>query len=138
MYTTLQEITTESLQKNCTHIHYFGLGFIQIKLGETYRIHFYTDQLPAIAGEEDVHNHRYDFRSKILYGNFKQELFEITPGGVYVLEDESCKKNVTSEASSQVCSVKKIGEQNFIAGSEYTLDKDTYHRVYSNNANHTA
>lgn len=134
MYKTIHEVTLESLKKNCTLIHYFGLGFIQIKLGDMWRIHVYTDKLPAIVDEEDVHNHRYDFKSRILHGTFKQELFEVIAGDTHTLEDESCKKDGGSINPPRPCSLKKLFAQEMRQGSEYVIERDTYHRVSSKNA----
>lgn len=134
MYKTLSEITIQSLKEHATLIHYFGLGFIQIKLGETYRIHFYTDKLPAIIGDEDIHNHRYDFTSRILYGTFSQELFALVPGNSHTLEQESCKEGVPSTVLPTKCSIEKILSQTFTAGSSYTISHNVFHTVSANTA----
>ena len=135
MYKHIQDITLKDLQKKCTQIHYFGLGFIQVKLGLTYRIHFYTDILPPIIDEEDVHNHRYGFTSKILYGDFHQELFKVIPGNTHILQDESCKEGYISDPNTvKTCSLEKIGEQWFKEGSSYSISHQVFHRVSAHNA----
>lgn len=135
MYKHIHEVTLEGLKKQCTHIHYFGLGFIQIKLGPTHRIHFYTNLLPPIVDKEDVHNHRYDFTSTVLYGNFIQELFTVIEGDTHVLEEESCTEGYVREASkSKVCSIEKTSNQHFSAGSSYFISHKTFHRVEASNA----
>ena len=135
MYKTIQEVTLRDLKEKCTMIHYFGLGFIQIKLGPIYRLHIYTDVLPAIIGKEDIHNHRYDFTSNILYGNLYQELYEITSGTTHIVEEESCKEGyVSDESSKKLCSIRKIGDQHFGEGSSYSIHHRTFHRVESADA----
>jgi hypothetical protein len=135
MYTTLHDITTADLQQKATHIHYFGLGFIQIKLGQTHRIHFYTDLLPAIVDKEDVHDHRYDFTSKILYGTFTQELFSVQEGNDYVLEEESCTEGYMPDESKRLlCTIEKISEEHFTTGSSYSISHTALHRVHSRDA----
>lgn len=135
MYKIIQEITLKNLKQKSTMIHYFGLGFIQIKLGQTYRLHIYTDILPAIIGKEDIHNHRYDFTSHILYGSLYQELYELIDDTTHVIEEESCKEGyVASDSTKKLCGIKKISDQHFCKGSSYTIDHRTFHRVASSDA----
>lgn len=129
MYKNIDDVTLESLKNNCQKIHYFGLGFIQIKLTPEYRIHFYNKKLPAIIGDEDVHNHRYDFNSKIFAGSFHQEVFQLTDGDTHILEQESCKEGESSQSVAKVCGIKQIMTQDFTVGSEYSVDADMFHRV---------
>jgi hypothetical protein len=58
MYKNIKDIKLNDLKEKCKMIHYFGLGFIQIKIDDTYRLHFYTNKLPKILHEEEVHNYR--------------------------------------------------------------------------------
>lgn len=141
MYKTINEVTLASLKQHCTKIHYFGLGFIQIKLGPHYRIHFYTEQLPAIISEEEIHNHRYDFTSTILAGTFTQKIYQVIPGATHTIEDESCSEheNQTNGHASQVlepqlCSVTLLSTETYVAGSTYTITADTYHTVHTSDA----
>ena len=134
MYSSIHDVTIESLKKHCTLIHYFGLGFIQIKLGEQYRIHFYTNALPAIISAEEIHNHRYDFTSHILHGTFSQKLYQLVPGTSHTIEDESCTEGVMSTEPAQPCGVQLICEETYIAGSWYQISHTTFHTVTANNA----
>lgn len=135
MYTKIQDVTLDSLQKQCTMIHYFGLGFIQIKLGKQHRIHFYTELLPPIIDEEEVHNHRYDFTSKILYGELNQEIFSVAPGDTHLLVDESCTEGlVPQEEKSTLCTIQKTESHHFVRGSEYFIDHNVFHRIKAKNA----
>ena len=135
MYKTIHDVTIINLKKNYTLIHYFGLGFIQIKLGKECRLHIYTDSLPAITNEEDIHNHRYNFTSTILHGELRQELFSIIQGDSHLLQDESCQEGyVPNTVNSRLCSIQKTGEQVFIQGNSYSIDHNTFHRVHTRNA----
>src|SRR5690606_30989934 len=53
--------------------HWFGLGFIQLKLTNDTRIHFWHPALMADTPEEELHDHRYRFHSHILLGNITHE-----------------------------------------------------------------
>jgi hypothetical protein len=83
--------------------------------------------------KEEVHDHRYDFTSTILYGHLDQELFEITSGDAYILEEETCNPSLAKpkESISRSCFVIKKGEQHFEAGSRYSISHDVFHRVAS-------
>lgn len=117
------------LKKNHYMIHYFGLGFIQLKLTQLRRMHFYTPELPAIVGTEDIHNHRYDFKSYILKGCLEQELFQLVPGTQFVREKESCNAEIKSDDTVEFCDVIKISEQKFVRESNYWIHHNTFHRV---------
>lgn len=134
MYSTIHDVTIESLKKHCTLIHYFGLGFIQIKLGERYRMHFYTHKLPAIIGNEEIHNHRYDFTSHILYGTFSQKLYQITSDTTHTVEDESCTEGIMSDTRPDACGIRPLSDETYVSGSHYTLSHETFHTVHSSDA----
>jgi len=117
------------LKSNCRLIHYFGLGFIQLKLNDAERMHFYTEELPSIMPEEEVHNHRYDFVSQILMGELKQELFEVVPGNTHVLWKESCNVDKPVAEAGVPCGLKPKTWHIYRAGSAYGIGHETFHRV---------
>lgn len=132
MIRLVSEIDIDSLRKNCQMIHYFGLGFIQLKIDKYHRLHFYNDELPAIVSEEDIHNHRYDFRSVVVKGTLTQEIFDIQLGGfTHIMEDESCQKDKPSTTPKVPCFAKSSSMHNYAVGSEYTVTHDVFHRVCS-------
>jgi hypothetical protein len=130
-----QEILDISyLKNNAQVIQYFGLGFIQIKLNDFERVHVYTKELPAIIDIEDIHNHRYSFTSYILSGSFVQEIFEIVEGDTYVLRNESCSEGNNLENKGETCGIRFNNKHIYKKGDQYTVDKDTFHRVFSHDA----
>jgi hypothetical protein len=129
MYNNIQEISVADLKSQCTKIHYFGLGFIQVKLGDTYRLHFYTKDLPSIVGDEEIHNHRYAFTSKILKGGFHQKIFERIDGDTHTLRDESCGYGEIICKEPSLCSVRLLSTETYSTGSKYTLLENTFHTV---------
>lgn len=140
MYKTIQDVTIGSLKKHYTLIHYFGLGFIQIKLGPRYRIHFYTNLLPAIISEEEIHNHRYDFTLTILAGTFTQKIYQVTQDITHTMEDESCTEHNELDSGSDhyhkqtECGVTLLSEEHYVAGSSYTINANTFHTVQTTDA----
>lgn len=117
------------LKKNHQMIHYFGLGFIQLKIDDRFRMHFYTQELPAIISDEDVHNHRYNFESRILRGEFRQSLYHVVDGNSHVLEQESCQEGYKPETPGKPCSIIEASAHIYEAGSLYFMHHSTFHRV---------
>jgi hypothetical protein len=134
MFKSVEEIDLGWLQDNHKLIHYFGLGFIQLKINDQYRLHFYTGQLPGITSKEDIHNHRYDFESKILHGTLTQEIFERTRGKTHTLRQESCNEEPAKETKGKLCSFRLAGIQTLSKGSSYFISHETFHRIHSINA----
>jgi len=54
-----------------------GLGFLQIKLPETYRMHVWHPELPKRSCFEhsQVHDHRFGFRSRVIVGKQRNDTF---------------------------------------------------------------
>lgn len=128
-----KNINVDWLKKNAKMIHYFGLGFVQLKVNDTFRLHFYNKSLPAIVSEEDIHNHRYDFRSKVIKGKFIQELFDVVEGDTHVREFESCQHGVEAPKDAVPCGVERKSRHLYTAGSMYDISHNTFHRVKANN-----
>lgn len=133
-YTSIEQVRIDTLKKEAEFIHYFGLGFIQIKLTPETRMHFYAKELPPIISEEDLHDHRYDFTSHILSGVLRQEIFGIAEGNTHILELENCKENSPKYQEGTPCTVVKLHTQEFKKGSSYFIDHNTFHRVSADDA----
>lgn len=124
------------LKANCQRLYFFGLGFIQVKLNESERVHFYTNAFQKTTVAEEVHNHRYDFESTIIKGLIVQELFS------YRLEDEgdswitkeTCNPEIKQVFDKHRCTTKLVQRQMLLAGSSYWIDHNTLHRVASDGA----
>jgi len=130
----LKDITVAWLKDNHYDIYFFGLGFIQVKIDESNRIHFYHSDLPAFV--EDPHDHRYDFISKVLKGRLINEVWEeratkySKPANVNV-EYVCCQQNgedleVPDHYPAQV---EKVGSFEVNVGSSYYIYRDTFHAV---------
>lgn len=123
-------LNVDELRKSYEMVHYFGLGFIQLKLNPVNRIHFYTKLLPAIISEEDIHNHRYEFTSKILAGELTQEIFGVdTEGYNWLMEDESCREGAEAVSQPKEVSIYPLYTGVYSAGTQYTIKPNTFHRV---------
>jgi hypothetical protein len=74
-----EKLTVSSLKAIGVEPHWFGLGFVQLKLDEHRRIHFWHPDHSSDTPEEEVHNHRYDFNSRIMAGIIVHEVWDFTP-----------------------------------------------------------
>lgn len=116
------------LKENHQLIHFFGLGFIQLKLNDSERMHFYHPSLEAFA--EEPHDHRYSFISTVLKGGLKNIIWKMKEGGEAAeLRYESCKKDINDVPPSEQCQRVMIGEFTTRAGSSYFVNEDMFHQV---------
>lgn len=127
----LSNLNVDWLKKNHQQIHFFGLGFIQVKLNSKERLHFYTTKYQPFVGDSSVHDHRYNFESTILKGYLKQVLYHFTPGeGDYELRLESCKPDFKSDYLVRG-QLNKLFEIKHKAPQQYTIYHQALHRVYT-------
>lgn len=130
----MTKININNLKQNYQMIHFFGLGFVQLKIDNNLRYHFYHPELSLIVQDEEVHNHRYNFISTILAGNLTNIVFDfnVNPEGLYILEKESCNVNQKIENSPfdiiNVDLIKK-SEDTYMKDQSYTCLTNEYHKV---------
>lgn len=127
----MNKIDFNFLKQNCKLIHSFGLGFIQIKLNEKERVHIYTKKVKTTTHCEEIHDHRYDFKSEIIKGSLINEIFEIDINkDSHFLIKENCSPNKKNENQEKIsCGIKKIVSTKMEKGTVYWMDKDVMHRV---------
>jgi hypothetical protein len=119
------------LRANHTMIHYFGLGFIQVKLGESERVHLYIPGLDPIVSEEDIHDHRYHFDSLIMAGSLSQDLFtvEAVDQGTHAMDEVSCEEGEEPRRVADSLAVQLMSGHTYAQGSSYSIRHDQFHRV---------
>jgi hypothetical protein len=128
MFKKLEEINLSELKKNHARLYYFGLGFIQLKIDETWRLHFYTPKLPPITKEEP-HNHRYDFTSRILLGELTQTFYDYVDGDSHLIVNESCDPDREAPKLDQPCRIVELDTVSCLAGAAYHLKHTEFHVV---------
>ncbi len=116
------------LKGNCKRIYYFGLGFIQVVLSKNERVHFYTDELDTT--NEDIHNHRYNFKSTILKGEFTNNKYVLKDGNTHILKNESCSldRELTNKISIPV-SISLLESKTYSEGESYDMFFNELHSV---------
>lgn len=122
----LEDIDLDFLKRQCQRIYYFGLGFIQVKLNEVERLHFYSEELPVIC--EDIHDHRYAFNSLVLKGTLKNKRWLVAPGESHVLRYENCSPNKVSLPEESCYAVPGL-LQIVGCGQPYSMLLDEFHQV---------
>lgn len=127
MLNTIEQLNIDWLKSNCARLYYFGLGFIQLKINDRYRLHFYSPELPAIT--EDPHDHRYNFTSYVLKGEIINSLFEEIAGSSFVKRNESCNPNIVAPSETTTCALRKISDERITAGGWYDMDHEAVHMV---------
>lgn len=123
------DIDLDWLKANHVRLYYFGLGFIQLKIDETHRIHFYSRELPVI--NEDVHNHRYNFESKVLHGCFTNNKYDVVDGNSHLMVNESCSPIKEAPLLNQPCSIKWREIMILIEGMRYKMTSEEFHTVHA-------
>lgn len=125
----LEEVTSVRwLKANHYQAHYFGLGFIQIKLDLTTRIHVYHPDVPAFV--EEPHDHRYDFISSVLSGGLKNTVWMLGDSGWDVnVEFESCTAGEKEVPAGSMGKAYVLGDFLTYQGSGYHMNADTFHTV---------
>ncbi len=117
--------------------YFFGLGFIQLKLTDSQRMHFYHPDLKAISGKEEVHNHRYDFTSNVLVGEFSHTVWEFIhdPEGDHEKVLVSCKPDAPADPTPIGCGrIRHSGFYTLAAGSSYRFPATQFHDVFAQKA----
>lgn len=110
----------------------FFLDFIQLKLDDRFRMHFWHQDLPAYGAEEELHDHRYDFVSRVLVGQTTHEEWYFTenPDGDMEIIEKSCQPGSEVPARQvAVGNVKCGGTYTMARGSQYHFPNDRFHRI---------
>jgi phosphoribosyl-ATP pyrophosphohydrolase len=125
-------LTVDALRRTGAVPHYFGLGFIQMKFNETLRMHFWHPALSATVGDEELHDHRYDFRSHVLHGQTTHEVYELVddPDGDHGVFEVSCKPGDAHDPVEKGRGfVRPAGAYMMVKGSVYDFPHAQFHRI---------
>jgi len=128
------KLTIDYLKSLNNHgLHYFGLGFIQMKVSTVQRFHFYHPDIMPILDADEIHDHRYEFESTVEKGALSQEIFtyQSMPFSDYGLYEVSCKKEDAGKAPFLIKDVipEKLAEFVVQTGQRYSLQPQAFHRI---------
>ena len=131
IYRNYKDIDLDELRKNYARLYYFGLGFIQLKLNDVERLHFYSSKLPVIT--EEPHNHRYGFLSRVLKGEITNNVWTTgIPGekdGNYLMVSESCNPDIKAPPVETPVFAMPMDSLTYHPGESYIMTQDMYHTV---------
>lgn len=120
-------LTIDWLRTNAKKAHFFGLGFIQVKLDDLTRVHFYHHDIPAFV--EEPHDHRYDFISTVKCGWLQNDIWKLVSGSDHEVSYESCRQDGPTAPSGFSTGLVKLGSFDVLAGSGYHMSAETFHTV---------
>lgn len=120
-------LTVDWLRANAVKAHFFGLGFIQVKLDDQARVHFYHKDIPAFV--EEPHDHRYDFISRVLRGVLQNQVWKLAPGDDHEVSYESCRQDGPEAPPGFRTGLVELGCFNTSKNSGYHMNSETLHAV---------
>ncbi len=113
---------------------FFGLGFVQLKVDDQQRLHFWHPETRTPDYDEEWHDHRYSFSSQVLVGSLTNEIAygEMNKKGDHEVWEVCCKGNGAERVGSgnihyQTRMVTEVGQV-------YFLDRDAMHKSHSEKA----
>jgi hypothetical protein len=113
--------------------YWFGLGFVQLKLSDTERIHFWSPEIPYPEREE-IHNHRYDFTSHVLAGQVIHEtflvmnIFKDNTLATHEIFTTTCMPGVEGTVEETTpCDLRATGIYTLNSGSTYHFPHTMFH-----------
>jgi hypothetical protein len=116
---------------------WFGLGFIQLKISPQTRMHFWHPDLKPDVGDEEIHDHRYDFTSEIIYGEITHKVYNFEPAvhGHFERVEVSCDPDNPAPERGRVRGhVNLIGSYTLTKGSSYRFGRDQFHQTSAEKA----
>jgi hypothetical protein len=110
--------------------YWFGLGFMQLKINDWERLHFWFPDLFPIERDE-VHNHRYTFYSQVLDGILHHETYAVTldANGDHELFETDCAPGKEGSHPQHLlpCFLTNTAKYTLTAGASYLFDHETFH-----------
>lgn len=117
------------LISNYESIGYWGLGFVQVKVGRT-NYHFYTDKF-GVFDVDNPHTHKYDFSSSIITGELTDNRYTVKPSKIgYRRVSNKCTINQLEE-EFVTCEIEDTLVHK--KGDTYTLEAHVFHTVSATN-----
>ena len=133
----LNPFNINDLKQTGAEPSWFGLGFVQLKLSPEQRMHFWHPELASNMPEEELHDHRYGFTSKVVRGELTNHLFNFRPNheGDYMCTTVSCDPSVQApNHPSPRGNIEPVGSFTIPEGGSYSLPKGAFHKTVATRA----
>ena len=118
-------------------IRFHGNGFIQVYLNSVTRLHIWSPKFPATrVMNAQIHDHRFWFRSKVLYGELFHKEYQIT------LDEEGEHGLYKTHGHEKVAPLERVGRCSIrqssldIYGPDDEYDFGGPGKYHETNANH--
>lgn len=111
--------------------HFHGQGAVKIMLKNKERWNFYADIEPVFVMLP--HDHRVSFRSKVMRGQVKHVLYDVTDAGDEVTGLSQVVNDCDGTDARMVlenCHMRKTMEMGHSEGQEYWIDRTQVHEVF--------
>jgi hypothetical protein len=136
---TLPEGAEPDFAPTAEQITLHGLGFIQVKLSDTRRMHVWHPDLPRRACFEHsaMHNHRFSFRSTVLVGTQVNRRFNVIEwqGNGVGAYDRVSHDGPRSEKGGRLsfvdgsATVSPLPDEHYVPGQSYEMPILQYHET---------
>lgn len=137
MHDAARYLDIDALRRSGARPAWFGLGFVQLKLDESRRLHFWHRVPGQGTPEEEMHDHRYGFTSVVLAGRMVHEVLDYAEAadGDHEMFEVSCKPCAPADPRPLSRGrVSLAGRYVLGAGSEYFFPADRFHRGFGEGA----
>lgn len=113
-------------QESYRHQNGFYKLPLMTKNGEKFRLHVYRVGAKA---DENIHNHRWDFESKVLWGSLPMHLYEVVEGNSHRLHTYLRKGRLYIIQYLRKIGVIESPLINIRAGKKYVMKNSLYHKI---------
>ena len=119
---TLEEVAKQS------YLHQNGFFKHPLKTldGEKFRLHLYPVGAKA---DENIHNHRWDFESKVICGTLPMYLYNIIEGDTHYLHTYIRNDRIYNIELENKVGVIESPIINIEAGKKYLMKNDIHHKI---------
>ena len=112
-------------------LRWHGNGFIQVHLSDLERIHIWTRRFQPTVKNAQIHDHRFGFVSKVLYGTLENAVFDLDYNDKGAYKIWMCKHGAEKSQGLSLdgCADLKLqGRHTVKVGQTYEMHAATFHR----------
>ena len=123
-------LTMDYLRGLGANPHYNGLGVVKLPINSRYGYHFYSERAEIMC--ENVHEHRFNFRSTVLKGTLRNFLYTIkagNPASSLIMEQGGCYAGSVKEIVASGFDLEESVTFDTSAGDSYWIRHDQLHKV---------
>ena len=110
--------------------HYNGLGVVKLPINKKYSYHFYSELAPIMC--ENIHEHRFSFKSTVLKGTLRNFIYTIktgNPDSSLVMEQGRCVSGSDKTVIRTEFDLEDSLTFDTVAGQYYWIRHDQLHKV---------